>query len=176
MDRVNSGFLWTRLWILGFREIQKTLFNRLRNKCHLRNSARHYTTNSRTILTGVCVCVCLQSHSVSTTLGYRSKRILNVCLCICVCMHFPKRQHLYNMYVCMHVYMFNTYVRKSVPLFNLLAPELFFLILAHPVYKMWIIQEPNKLELWNELHFEEKKRRVYTVFKIFSTYICWINI
>ena len=29
--------------------------------------------------------------------------------------------------------------------FNLLAPELFFLILAHPVYKMWIIQEPNKL-------------------------------
>jgi len=32
-----------------------------------------------------------------------------------------------------------------------------FLILAHPVYKMWIIQEPNMLELWNKLHFEEKK-------------------
>ena len=32
-----------------------------------------------------------------------------------------------------------------------------FLILAHPVYKMWIIQEPNKLALWNKLHFEEKK-------------------
>ena len=32
-----------------------------------------------------------------------------------------------------------------------------FLILAHIVYKMWIIQEPNKLELWNKLHFEEKK-------------------
>jgi len=30
---------------------------------------------------------------------------------------------------------------------NLLAPELFFLNLAHPVYKMWIIQEPNTLEL-----------------------------
>ena len=44
--------------------------------------------------------------------------------------------------------------------FNPLAPELFFLILAHPVYKMWIIQEPNKLALWNKLHFEEKKRRV----------------
>jgi len=28
------------------------------------------------------------------------------------------------------------------------------------------------LELWNKLHFEEKRRRVYTVFKIFSTYIC----
>ena len=53
----------------------------------------------------------------------------------------------------------------------------YFLILAHPVYKMWIIQEPNTLELWNKLHFEEKKKRkVYTMFKIFSTYICWINI
>jgi len=30
---------------------------------------------------------------------------------------------------------------------NLLVPELFFLILAQPVYKMRIIQEPNKLEL-----------------------------
>jgi hypothetical protein len=59
---------------------------------------------------------------------------------------------------------------------NLSAPELFFLILAQPVYKMWIIQEPNMLELWNKLHFEEKKRTVYTMFKIFSTYICWINI
>jgi hypothetical protein len=60
---------------------------------------------------------------------------------------------------------------------NLIEPELFFLILEHPVYKMWIIREPNTLELWNKLHFEEKKkRRVYTMFKIFSTYICWISI
>ena len=41
--------------------------------------------------------------------------------------------------------------------FNLLEPELFFLILAHPVYKIWIIQETNTLELWNKLHFEEEK-------------------
>jgi len=55
---------------------------------------------------------------------------------------------------------------------NFLAPEFFF-ILAHPVYKMLITQEPNTLELRNKLHFEEeKKRRVYTMFKIFSTYIC----
>ena len=33
----------------------------------------------------------------------------------------------------------------------------FFLILEHPVYKMWIIQEPNMLELWNKLYFEEEK-------------------
>jgi len=47
---------------------------------------------------------------------------------------------------------------------NLLAPELFFLILAHSVYKMWIIQETNMLELWNKLHFEEeKKESIYRV-------------
>ena len=28
------------------------------------------------------------------------------------------------------------------------------------------------LELLNKLDFEEKKRRVYTMFKIFGTYIC----
>ena len=40
---------------------------------------------------------------------------------------------------------------------NLLAPELFFFNFNTPVYKMWIIQEPNTLELWNKLHFEENK-------------------
>ena len=29
--------------------------------------------------------------------------------------------------------------------------------LAHPVYKMWLKQEPKKLELWNKLHFKEEK-------------------
>ena len=48
------------------------------------------------------------------------------------------------------------HIHKTKIYINLLAPELFF-ILAHPVYKMWIIQEPKKLELWNKLHFEEKK-------------------
>ena len=47
---------------------------------------------------------------------------------------------------------------NSTPHINLLAPELIFLILAHSVYKMWITQEPNKLELWNKLHFKEKKK------------------
>ena len=61
-------------------------------------------------------------------------------------------------------------------LFKLLAPKLFFLILAHPVYKMWIIREPNTLELWNKLHFEEEKTGGNTMFKIFGTYICRINI
>ena len=53
----------------------------------------------------------------------------------------------------------------------------YFLNFSTPVYKMWIIQEPNTLVLWNKLHFEEeKKRRLYTMFKIFSNSICWINI
>jgi len=47
--------------------------------------------------------------------------------------------------------------KGSVFSIYLLAPELFFLILAHPVYKIWIKQEPNRLELWNNLHFEEKE-------------------
>ena len=38
------------------------------------------------------------------------------------------------------------------------AGIIIFLILAHSVYKMWIIQEPNTLELWNKLHFEEGKK------------------
>ena len=46
-----------------------------------------------------------------------------------------------------------TYVRTS----TFWRRNYFFLILAYPVYKMWIIQEPNKLELWNKLRFEGKK-------------------
>jgi len=45
---------------------------------------------------------------------------------------------------------------KTSSYIKVLAPELFIFILAHPVYKMWIIQGPNTLELWNKLHFEEK--------------------
>jgi len=40
---------------------------------------------------------------------------------------------------------------------NFLAQEIFFFNFSKPVYKMWIIQQPNMLELWNKLHFGEKK-------------------
>jgi hypothetical protein len=50
----------------------------------------------------------------------------------------------------------------------------FLLNFSTPVFKMWIIQEPKKVALWNKRHFEEEKR-VCSMFKIFSTYICWIN-
>ena len=38
-------------------------------------------------------------------------------------------------------------VARGMSDFNLLDPELFFLVLAHPVYKMRIIQEQNTIEL-----------------------------
>ena len=34
--------------------------------------------------------------------------------------------------------------------------KFYIYILAHPVRKMWIIQEPKKIALWNKRHFEEK--------------------
>ena len=61
------------------------------------------------------------------------------------------------------------------PGINLLATDC-FQILAHPVFKMWVIQKPSKVALWNKRHFEEKKWRLYSMFKTFSTDICWINI
>ena len=41
------------------------------------------------------------------------------------------------------------------------GPGIIFLVLAQPVYKMRIIQEPNTIELWNKLHFEEEKNGEY---------------
>ena len=52
----------------------------------------------------------------------------------------------------------------------------FFLMSAHPVSKIWIIQEPNKLVLWNELHFEEKETECIKHVQIFSYSLCWIKI
>ena len=40
----------------------------------------------------------------------------------------------------------------------------YFLKFSTPVYKVWIIQGPNKLELWNKLHFvEDKTESIYHV-------------
>ena len=43
---------------------------------------------------------------------------------------------------------------------NLLATDFFFQILAHPLFKMWVIQKPNKVALWNKPHFEEEKMEI----------------
>jgi hypothetical protein len=58
-------------------------------------------------------------------------------------------------------WIFLSYTRiVPVAIYTLLTfwRRIFFLILAHPVYKMWKIHEPNTLELWNNLQFEEKKK------------------
>ena len=59
---------------------------------------------------------------------------------------------------CTDVLCWNVHLLKIINLTLWRRNYYFFLILAHPVYKMWIIQEPNKLALWNKLHFEEEKR------------------
>ena len=38
--------------------------------------------------------------------------------------------------------------------------QIFIQILAHSVFKMWVIQKPNKVALWNKRHFEEKKVKI----------------
>ena len=48
---------------------------------------------------------------------------------------------------------------------NLLAPKFYIWILAHPVWKMWITQEPKKVALWNKRHFEEKNGVCAACFK-----------
>jgi hypothetical protein len=48
---------------------------------------------------------------------------------------------------------------------NLLAPEFYILLLAHPVCKMWIIQKPEKVALWNKRHFEEKNGKCVAYLK-----------
>jgi len=47
----------------------------------------------------------------------------------------------------------------------------FFLILAHPVYKMWIIQEPNTLELWKKNCILKRKIWEYTSCLKYSVHI-----
>ena len=78
-------------------------------------------------------------------------------------------KHCFSLHKDLHYMLYHSWIKRDqldvtcffISLFNLLAPELFFLISAHPVYKMWIKQEPNTLELWNKLHFEEEKNGEY---------------
>jgi len=92
--------------------------------------------------------------------------IVQLCMYVCDCLFFFTVVQFQSR----SDYATNGSANSECPIWwqCLLAPEFFFLILAHPVHKMWTIQEPNTLELWNKLHFEEeKKRRLYTMFKIF---------
>jgi hypothetical protein len=52
-------------------------------------------------------------------------------------------------------------VRRNRQDFNPLAPDFFLQMLAHSVFKMWIIQEPNKVALWNKRHSVPRTGRLY---------------
>ena len=95
-----------------------------------------------------------------------------LCVCVCVCVSHVTCWHWYqptegsevnnSSSLQLKIYLKKPFTSTTTgtqreKYLNLLAPELFFLILAHSVYKMWIIQEPNKSELWNKVHFKEKK-------------------
>jgi len=97
-------------------------------------------------------CLCRYCHGLlhvlipGNVLRFRfSNRLLFLYVLVCVALHrvIWRSSGLPKPKVKCHV---TTFWRRNY----------FFLILAHPVYKMWIIKEPNKLELWNKLHFEEK--------------------
>ena len=38
--------------------------------------------------------------------------------------------------------------------------RIIFQVLAHSVFKMWVIQKPNQVALWNKRHFEEEKMEI----------------
>jgi len=50
----------------------------------------------------------------------------------------------------------NKQLVRNISTLSTFGAGIIFLILAHPVYKMWIIQEPNMLELWNIAFWREK--------------------
>jgi hypothetical protein len=52
------------------------------------------------------------------------------------------------------------YIKKYCETLLTLWRQSFFKIFAHPVFKMWIIQEPNEVELWNKRNFEEKRQEI----------------
>ena len=47
--------------------------------------------------------------------------------------------------------------------FELFGAGIFFKILAHPVFKMRILQEPKKIALWNKRHLEEREKKTENV-------------
>jgi hypothetical protein len=74
--------------------------------------------------------------------------------------------HHFN-FLCVNLYVIvDRYTRfwtqwwLTFPKFNLpltLWRRNFLLNFSTPVHKMWIIQEPKKVALWNKRHFEEEK-------------------
>jgi len=56
-----------------------------------------------------------------------------------------------------HLHLIKNLQVRGDSAFKPFGAGIIFLMLTHPVYKMWIIQELNMLEVWNKLDFEEKQ-------------------
>ena len=69
-----------------------------------------------------------------------------------------KWKHNYNIYSLNN----NQFMHSQFNIYYPFGAGIIFLILAHSVYKMWIIQEPNKLELWKNCILKRKKNGEYT--------------
>jgi hypothetical protein len=83
---------------------------------------------------------------------------------------FKWRQHVST--ILSHLQALHKHLCKWLTLWR----QNFLLNFSTPVFKMWIIQEPNNVALWNKWLLKRKKQRLCGMFKIFSTDICWINI
>jgi hypothetical protein len=76
---------------------------------------------------------------------------------------YASRHWIWNCARCIHLFtclLRHTYLTFLFNFNGQFGTGIFFLILAHPVFKMWIIQEPNKLALWNKRHFVERKTEI----------------
>jgi len=73
---------------------------------------------------------------------------------------FAWRNIYYINIIQIQVYLYLISLTDIYCLFNILEPEFYIQILAHPVFKMWIIQEPKKVALQNKRHFKEKKTEI----------------
>ena len=125
------------------------------------NIIRTQSTHNNTIVTGKFI----------TSRGLLRRKTVQYCLCKRAikrekqhteAMHILHHRKMFVLWVTLRTYIIIVRISTESPevvieLLNILAPELFFFNFSTPVYKMWIIQEPNKLALWNKLQFEEKK-------------------
>jgi len=95
-----------------------------------------------------CCCCCCQVEAKYFTTLYRCFYFLKY-ICRCEIPFWNKHAKVRRESPNTGIFVY--YIHGSVHRWYILtfgAGIIFFLILAHSVYKMWIIQEPNMLELW----------------------------
>ena len=113
-----------------------------RKSCHYWDNVERFVEPGRTRMTIRCIGIACWLH--------KATKKLRICNTYCFFTATMVTLMLFNVTLYVH----------CLPFFNLLATDFFFQILAHPVFKMWVIQKPNKVALWNKRHFEERKMEI----------------